>query len=240
MNYDLIIPCHPKDYTKLEFCLNSCLEYLLPNPDNIYVVTPEKFQVEQIQCITDDEAIPIKKEDIKYRRNNWIYQQLIKLFQDFTKHDLYLCVDSDLIFNKPIDLFKDNKPNFFISDREQEHKPYFNFMYESYKLKKQTSYTFINDFMMFDKSICRELAPSLKPFLATCNQLLSEDCLLSEFELYGNYVKRYHHQAYNTQNTKTEMFGKPASQPWSKDEVLQHVQHMQNIDCDLFTIHSWT
>ena len=98
MNYDLIIPCHPKDYTKLEFCLNSCLEYLLPNPDNIYVVTPEKFQVEQIQCITDDEAIPIKKEDIKYRRKNWIYQQLIKLFQDFTKHDLYLCVDSDLIF----------------------------------------------------------------------------------------------------------------------------------------------
>lgn len=240
MNYDLIIPCHPKDYIKLEFCLSSCLEYLSPSPQNIYVVTPEKFEAQNVQCVIDDDAIPIKREDIKYRRNNWIYQQLIKLFQDFTKNDLYLCVDSDLIFNKQIDLFKGDKPNFFISDREQEHKPYFNFIYECYKLNKQTIYTFINDFMMFDRSICREIAPSLNVFLNTANEVLSEDCLLSEFELYGNYVSKYHHKKYNTQHTKTQMFGKSASQSWDRDEIMEYITQMRHTDHDLFTIHSWT
>lgn len=240
MKYDLVIPCHPKDYIKLEFCLNSCLEHLSPIPENIYIVTPERFQTSSLKCITDDEAIPINKEDIKYRRQNWIYQQFIKLFQDFTQNDLYLCVDSDLIFNKKIELFQGDKPNFFISDRDQEHKPYFNFMDICYKLAKQTTHTFINDFMIFDKSVCREMAPNLNVFLDTANAVLSEDCLLSEFELYGNYVSRHHYKKYNTQYTKTYMLGKPASQAWDKNEIIDLLDQMKDTDFDLFTIHSWT
>ena len=108
MNYDLVVLCHPKDYVKLEFCISSCLRFSNPKPDGIYIVSPDEIRSEDIIHIHDDDAINIKKEDIKYRRPNWIYQQLIKLCQDFTKNDHYLCVDSDLVFNRTIFYLHEN------------------------------------------------------------------------------------------------------------------------------------
>ena len=218
MNYDLIIPCHPKDYVKLQYCANSCMKYLNPRPCNIYIVCPDEFETSDdlIKHVSDDEAVNINAQDINFHRKNWIYQQIVKLGQDFTENDLYLCVDSDLIFNKAIDLFDENRPKFFISDREQNHKPYFNFMKKSHDLEKQVNHTFINDFMMFDKKICSEIidieSGGLEGFLSFCNENLSDDCLLSEFELYGNYVSKHYPKKYSKQETKTKMFGRLANE----------------------------
>lgn len=248
MKYDLIIPCHPKDYFKLRYCINSCIEYLNPQPENIYIVSPHKFSFDgqqlPIHSIEDKFAIRTDIDNINFNRKNWIYQQFIKLGQDFTKNDMYLCVDSDLFFNRPIDLFDGTKPKFFISDREQNHQPYFNFMKKSHDLDKQVDHTFINDFMMFDRSVCHEIIGNdignLAPLLSFCNRNLSDDCLLSEFELYGNYVSKHHPEKYIKQNTKTKMFGRYANQPWSEPEIENHILQMKNKDYDLFTIHSWT
>ena len=183
MNYDLIIPCHPKDYFKLKYCISSCVQFLNPKPQNIYIVSPNE-------------------------------------------------------------LFDEDKPKFFISDREQCHQPYFNFMKISHDLDRQVDHTFINDFMMFNKSVCHEIIGNdlsiLAPLLAFCNKNLSDDCLLSEFELYGNYVSKHHPDLYTKQNTKTKMFGRHENQPWHEDEIDQYVQHMKDTDYDLFTMHTWT
>ena len=240
MNYDLVVLCHPKDYVKLEFCINSCLRFSNPKPDDIYIVSPDEIRSEHIVHIYDDDAIEIKKENIKYRRPNWIYQQFIKLCQDFTKNDHYLCVDSDLIFNRDFDLFDDEKVKFFISDRDQKHDPYFSFMKMAYNLERQVDFTFINDFMMFDKSICREIVPNINDFLQLCNDNVSDDCLLSEFELYGNYVTKHHPELYTKQKTKTQTNGRFAHIPWCKEEIDELSAENADKDIDLFTIHSWT
>jgi len=240
MNYDLVVLCHPKDYVKLGFCINSCLEFFNPKPEGIYIVSPDRVESDSLIHVHDDEAIAIKKGDINYRRPNWIYQQFIKLCQDFTKNDHYLCVDSDLIFNRAINLFDEEKPKFFISDRDQKHDPYFHFMEKAYGLSRQVDFTFINDFMMLDKTICRKIVPDVNEFLDFCNDNVSDDCLLSEFELYGNYVTKHHPHVYNIQKTKTQLNGKMANRPWSKEEINNLVKINSEKDIDLFTIHSWT
>jgi hypothetical protein len=217
MKYDLVIPCHEKDFVKLKYCIQSCILFLNPEPEKIYVVSQRPFthNIENIVHVYDHHAIRTNINSIDYHRKNWIYQQFIKLGQDFTKNDMYLCVDSDLFFNKPIELFDGDKPKFFISDREQNHQPYFNFMKKSHGLDKQVDHTFIN-------------------------KNLSDDCLLSEFELYGNFVTKHHPEKYIKQNTKTKMFGRYANQPWSEQEIENHASQMKDKDYDLFTIHSWT
>ena len=243
MKYDLIIPCHPKDYVKLGFCLDSCLRYLEPAPDNIYIDAPNRVEVSHKNkpiSILDEDAIDIDINDIRYRPN-WIYQQFIKLCQDFTKNNLYLCVDSDLIFNRTFYLFDDlNNLKFFISSNEQEHRPYFNFMKDVYGLDKQTDHTFINDFMMFDKSICREIVPDKQELLKICNEKLNDDFLLSEFELYGNYVTKHYPNKYKKKKTNNQLNGKYANNPWRAEEIQELINKNKNENIDLFAIHSWT
>ena len=240
VNYDLVIMCHPKDEIKLQYSLESCRKFLEPQPENIYVVSPVKLCEPPIINILDEDAILyIDKEDIDYKRNNWIYQQFVKLCQDFTKNDKYLCVDSDLIFNRPIPI--GDCSTLFISDRNQCHLPYFNFMYKYCGLEKQVGFTFINDFMMFDKNICREIVNPIDEFLMFCNNNLDDDCLLSEFELYGNYICSRYPELINFKRTKTQLNGKPAHIPWLKEEIENLIEvNKENKSLDLFTIHSWT
>ena len=240
MKYDLVVLAHPKDYVKLESCLNSCLEHFNPKPDDIYVVTPHGIESDSIISVKDEDAIGIFQSDIKYRRPNWIFKMFVNLFQDFTKNNLYMTVDSDVIFNRPQNLFKNGKPVFFISDRDQHHAPYFDFMDKWATLEKQVNHTFINDFMMMDKRVCREMLPDINVLLEFCNQVLSEDCLLADYELYGNFVASAHPDMYEYTQTKTSLSGKPVQDPWTLDEIHNLVELHRDEDIDLFTIHSWT
>ena len=240
MNYDLVVLCHPKDYVKLEFCLSSCMRFFSPKPDGIYVVSPDELQGESVFHVLDDEAISITKEDIKYRRPNWIFQMFVNLFQDFTKNDMYMTVDSDVIFNRQQHLFKKDKPVFFISDRDQHHLPYFDFMDKWSGLERQVDYTFINDYMMMDKKVCREMLPDINALLEFCNNNLSEDCLLADYEIYGNFVTWAYPDMYEIEHTKTQLNGKHVQIPWSRESIQNLMKQNRTKDLDLFTVHSWT
>jgi hypothetical protein len=210
------------------------------------VVSPDEYKSCEFDVIhiPDEKAIEIKINDIKYRRKNWIYQQLIKLGQDFTENDLYLCVDSDLFFNKELELFKNRKPIFFVTDKDQYHQPYFNFMKHSHGLDRQVNHTFICDFMMFDKSKCAELIGNkernLEKVLDYCNNNITDNFMLSEFELYGNFVTKYYKDSYLKQNIRANVFGKSVRSPWTLEEVSSYVINMKKYEYDLFTMHTWT
>lgn len=235
MNYDAIILSHPKDYNKIKFCYRS-LEHLDPKPDKVYLVTPNKLNIDGLISISDQEALSIDINDIQYKRPNWIFQQLIKLYQNFTENDIYMCIDSDVIFNRPMHF---TGKTFFISDREQHHNPYFNFMSAYFALTEWANYTFINDFMIFDKSICKIMMPSINRFIRDMNQYLkSDNFLFSEFETYGNFVMNHFRSSYTIKQTKTKMFGKYDT--WNNDELNILVDLCKDIPIDLFTVHTWT
>lgn len=235
MNYDAIIISHPKDYNKIKFCYES-LVYLNPSPNHVYIVTPDEITINGAIAIKDREAINAEVTDITYKRPNWIYQQLIKLYQDFTSSNIYMCVDSDVVFNRNI--FFSGK-TFFLSDREQHHVPYFNFMEKYFGIKTWKDHTFINDFMIFDKNICKQMLPPLDIFIQDLNIYLQHDeYLFSEFETYGNFVSSQYQGMYKFKPTKTKTTGKYGQ--WSDQEINILKNLCSNMPLDLFTIHTWT
>lgn len=235
MKYDAVVLSHPKDYNKLPFCLAS-LENLDPYPQNIYVVSPDRHHIDGVNSILDHEAIGIFVDDIQYKRPFWILQQLIKLYQRFTLNDTYMVIDVDVIFNRPI-VF-DGK-TFFITDRQQCHQPYFNLMKDYFSIEKNVDHTFITDFMIFDKSICNKFLPSLNEFLKDLNILLQDEkYLLSEYEVYGNWVHNNMPGEYTTRQIKQKTLGQFAT--WDTEHLKILVETAKTLPIDLFTVHTWT
>jgi len=235
MIFDLIIPLHEKDFVKLKYCDESIERNFSVPPQNKYIVSNAKINYKDYKWIHDDDAVPVKKSEIKYRRQNWIYQQIIKLCQDFTANETYMVVDSDVIFNRRVDI----KKAFYISDRNQQHHPYFEFM-KYYNLYKQTDYTFINDFTIFEKPICRELLGSAEEFFNKINSVISENCYPAEQEIYGNYIVKNYPGRYDIVFQKTQLNGKYYPEAWYDFEIEFLIENNKNQDIDLFTIHSWT
>lgn len=239
MIYDLIINVHPKDLNKIPYCISSIYDNFSILPENNYIVTPEYFYYSSFKTILDNEAIAINKNEIKHKRPNWIFQQLIKLFQNFTKNNLYMCVDADIIFNNKINVGK----KFYISSREQYHEPYFNLM-KKIGIKRCVNHTFINDFMLFDKNICKEVVGGdIKSFVDFLNEAMNDSCYLSEFELYGNYVMNKYPKLYDIEYTQVATFGKYIEQygNWTNQEINTCINIIKNVkDVDILAIHSWT
>lgn len=235
MNYDAVILSHPKDYNKIRFCFES-LHNLDPSPIHVYLVTPDPIDMIGLINIRDIESIPLDISEIKYKRPNWIYQQLIKLYQNFTASDLYMCVDSDLIFNRKLTF---SGKTFFISDRDQRHDPYFNFMSDYFNMHNFANYTFINDFMIFDKKICKQMLPELSIFVKDLNDYLQNDkYLFSEFETYGNFVFNNMGGSYTIKPIKQKTFGQYGL--WSDQQLEILANLCKTLPIDLFTAHTWT
>jgi hypothetical protein len=236
MKYDLIIPVAQKDYVKIPFCIERCKKFLNPQPENIYVVAKNLIKIEGVTFIQEESVFPFGPKDIKYRRPHWIYQQVIKLCQNFTKNDYYMCVDSDLFFNKPIDVFVDDKPVYYHTIA-QHHEPYFNFMRLVFDLDKQVDHTFIADFTMFNKAVCKEIIPDVYKFLLTLNEVLHDGCLIGEPEIYGNYLAKKYPGSYKTGNLKVYMEGKFMPELYTSEEIRSKLDGREE---DLVILHSWT
>lgn len=235
MKYDLVISSHPKDHIKLKYCYGSIKQHFDVQPDNKYVVSPTRVEFEDFIWIHDDE-LPVRKDQIHHVRPNWMFQQFVKSTQDFTQNDTYMVVDCDVIFNRAVKFGH----NFYISDRTQHHPPYFKFMKDAFGLDKQVPYSFINDFMVFERKIFQEIIGTPQRLLELVNHHESPDCFMAEFEVYGNYVTKHYPGLYGTVDQKVAMYGKYLPALWTDPEILNLIAFNCDKDIDLFTMHSWT
>ncbi len=238
--YDVVIPCAKKDYCKIKYCVDS-LKFLNPAPTTVFIVSPTKINIPNTTWIDEKNAINISVEDINYRRPNWIYQQILKLCQNFTL-DNYLCIDSDLVFKRKIDLFHEEtgNPYFLISNHKQNHQPYFDFMKKVFGLEKYVDYSFISDITMFNRFYLKEFIKDESWLLEMCNMHLSEDCLIGEPEIYGNYLAKYYPFSFHTKDIKVSMYGKYMPELYSDPEINAIINYEKKIDSDIISMHSWT
>lgn len=235
MKYDLIISAAPKDIYKIPYCLESTRKHFSIQPENTFIVCPYRTRIDGTIHIGDEHATPFNKNEINFHRQGWIFQQLIKLFPSFVKNDYYFVTDSDVIFTKPLTI----EPAFWISDREQHHQPYFNFM-QHFDIQKVVDHTFINDFMLFDRDICQEMTGPPLDFFEKMNKLLSDDCFPAEFEMYGNYVEKKYPGVYKKIQQKVETNGVFYPNNWEQEDIERLIEKHKHTDIDLFTIHTWT
>jgi hypothetical protein len=238
--FDVMIIAGEKDYNKIRYVYDSVTRYVR-NHDKIYIVTPTEIErTFDAIYVNDRDVLDIDRSAIHYRPN-WIYQQYIKLFQDITQHDDYLTVDCDLIFNKPIDIYQDNKPAFFFG-RYQNYDFYFEYTEKMLGFRKLCQHSFINEFMLFRKSVIRSMLELYNfdklLFIEKSNSIISENCRLSEFETYGNFVYKNFPDSYNYRTLASKTMGKAGA--WENREIERIVQAMSNTIFDIFTIHTWS
>jgi hypothetical protein len=203
--FDVVILSSGKDFNKLGYVYDSIMENIVDDLDNIYLISDKRHNISsEVVNYIDDEVLDIDRSDISYRPN-WIAQQYIKLFQDVTEND-------------------NNKPTFFFG-RDQNHAPYFRYSQIMFGFGREYHRSFINEFMLFDKRIIKDMLSGFNDdrfeFIRRSNAIITSECYISEFELYGNYVYKYHENNYNYKNIKTNLGGKRSI--WDDRSIVKRI-----------------
>jgi len=238
MNYDIVIIASNKDFHKISFIYDSIINNI-QGYNKIYCFCPEypTDKIVGIEYILDIDVFNIDMSIVKFRPN-WIYQQYLKLLQNITL-DKYLIIDADIIINKPLTIFDNNKPNFMFSN-DTNSKPFFNYSKLLFDIDREYEHSFINEIMLFDRILVKELIYSkfsdYNEFILESNKIITNRCFISEYELYGNYIYKYHRDNYNYIKTRSLKFEKRDT--WTIDNIKEYIQKYKNSDFDILSISS--
>lgn len=231
MNLDVIIPLKSDLLTfAIEITIPSIIKNISYN--KIYIVT-HKSNFKSLISTFDTKIICLDENDIyenlslenikKYFENRnanseragWYFQQFLKLSISKLNFitDLYLVWDADAVALKPISfLSKDNK--IFIETTKEFHQPYFTTLEKIIGLKKQAEFSFIAEHLVFDKKIVEEIITKISneknwwfPILDTIDIKNLENSGFSEYELYGNYISKFHNDTFIIRNLKKSRKG---------------------------------
>ena len=244
MQIDAIIKSHHKDYVKLPFVIDS-LRFVNPQPENIYLINRDNFNPlpddKRITVFHDDEVFPGTDRSRLRFRPNWCFMSIIGVFQEITKNDYYLDVQSDNIFLQPIDLFENDKPLFFMSPQHSHyHQPYFTFSKRMFDVGREGSDSFIVDFMLYNKNIGREMRSGYKDF----NQFFDRICevtdrnsYIGDYELYPNWCLKYKPGMYDIKKINTILLGNKNIGHYTKEKIDQIINSSHNATA--ISLHTW-
>lgn len=251
--YEIFIPCAPKDFNKLKFLIASlrqnlggwtCLRLCVPRGSIVPNDVMDSFE----SIHFDSDILDVDLGRIKHRPN-WQMQQMLKLFQDVTEHDLFMTIDSDVIINRPLPMFEEDGRRIIWMGHEQNHRPYFEFQERMLGLPRVYPHTFISDTNFFSKKLISEMLAgsgyTIESFIEKSFSVIGPDCYMGEPEIWGQYVHKHHPEKYSFREAAQRTFakettGKPFEfQAWSDTEIQNKIQEMANTDVDLFALHSW-
>lgn len=246
--FDILILAAEKDFNKLKFVYES-INKKIPNYNEIHCISDIKIsnkdKISGIKYYTDDDVIDFDfskfKGNVKIRKG-WYAQQYIKLFQNVTS-DNYLVVDSDIYFNKKINIDVNN-PTFFLG-RDQNNRPYFEFMKRLLDLDRVYNHSFINEIMLFKKEYIQKMLDimnvDVNGFFELSVEILNDINKISgmsEYELYGNFVTKYFPSVYDYKRINTHLGGKHSV--WDDEEMSNYIKMFENSNYDIISMHSWT
>lgn len=247
--FDVFIPCAPKDRHKLPYLIES-IQKNLRGFSRIFVSSPDGC-LHHPDAITVSDSMSLHIPDLARfkHRPNWIYQQYMKLFQDVTENDLYFTIDADVIINRPIDVFNELGQRIIWMGWEQNHRPYFEFQEMMLHLPRAYPHTFINDTNFFSKSLIREMLQrngyTVESFVEKSIEVIGPDCYPGEPEVFGQYVYKYHPEKYEFRHAKTTRWAKEMTKAgwthsaWSDEEIRAKIEEVREQDIDFCMLHSW-
>ena len=246
---DVILPCAPKDYIKLPYALESVQKHI-KELGNIHICTPNRIGVvsndSNVFYHLDMEVLPNVKPELWKFRPNWIYQQMIKLFQNITDTEYYLTYDVDGILNRTLPMFNGEHPIWYKGWRQNEIS-YSMFNHYFLGLEKTKPHTFIGDLCFFNKIIIKDMLSryNLTPetFVQKSYDLVKYPCHIGEPELYGSYFSKYYPDLYEVRDIKQYHYGKVQNDVmvvnWTKGEIEALVAQYKDQDYDIIQMHSW-
>lgn len=214
--YDIVIPLGPSDSHQINDQLSFTIQNII-GYRNIYLIcydTSIKI-IDKNIIIVDEKSFPFTIKDVekyhsKHERNGWYLQQLLKLYAGLIIPGIlerYLIIDADTYFLKPTVFVEDNKCLYNTSG--EYHIPYFQHMLELYpSMEKQIQESGICHHMIFEKEYVKRLFAMVEDyhnnhnsdnnkkfwqiFLEKVNPIDFIYSGASEYELYLNYMLKYH------------------------------------------------
>ena len=206
--------------TKIDhlYVLNLALKKMVMLNDirSVFIITNKKyfkyFPVRKdikINLIDEDSVLPdmtlnqLSKLSLPFfpKRSGWYFQQFLKLgiskLDDLSEN--YLVLDADTIFLQRIPLFDNGR--FVFTKAQEYHKPYFENYINLLKESPSREFSFISQYMLFNKNIVTEMLNKIESNFnfenhwnwIIINNLLGDDAsLFSEYETYGNYIKNHY------------------------------------------------
>jgi hypothetical protein len=253
MLYDIVVIYGIKD--NLTIC--HCIEYIkknVINKRNIYVVAQDVNDKVFLNEIFKDCIIVSEKENFiftisdvnkyiqKLSRNGWYLQQLLKLYVSYAIKDMlddYVVIDSDTIFLKPIIFKIDNKYMFNVSS--EYHIPYFEHMLRMNNDFKKVipNISGISHHMIFNRNIVREMflycGCDIDTFWIKFLQCVDDknkgESGASEYEMYFNFMLRYHSDKIGLRKMRFENVGE------LPDEAIKKYSSMESV-CYI-SLHDW-
>ncbi len=202
--FDVVIPLGPNDIENIDKQI-SCTKKNVIGHRNIYIITP--IQIEIQGCIVIHESIFPFADQIaiyhgKNSRNAWYLQQLIKLYAGFIVPgilDRYLVIDADTFFLNPTHFVNSENQCMYNFGREY-HSHYFDHMARLHPdFTRVYELSGICHHMIFETRILREImekvgTPFWVIFLEKVEPWLRHGygSGASEYELYFNYVCKFH------------------------------------------------
>jgi hypothetical protein len=250
--FDIFIPVAPKDAVKVPYLLDS-IRRCVPGYDRIYLCAArdgvpggETTNAPGVVRARDADVLQMDLRRLRHRPN-WIYQQYLKMFQTVTRHDLYLTIDSDVVFNRPMPMFTAEGQRILYLGWEQNHAPYFRFQEKLLQLPRVHPHTFINDMNFMDRRIIQEMLGrngyDVASFIERSYEVIDGNCYPAEPEIWGQYVHKHHAARYQYRQAKTRMLGKDTGRfdeaGWISDEIERAMDGLRGADIDMVMFHSW-
>jgi glycosyl transferase family 25 len=213
--YDVMTTLHVKDKERYKKFLMYNKKFLLES-NNFYYISYKQYNDLNATHIKEKEYPFSKKDVINYIKDcipnyrwGWYYQQLLKLYCfkiNISKSDYILMFDSDILFLKSINLFSNNRPTLFKRNTQQGkvHKPYLmcqknilpNLNYDDTDsgichfmlLKKNFIENMLNEIeLIHKKPAWKCILDGVKTYIKQHNY---DESILSEYEMYYNYIKQ--------------------------------------------------
>ena len=247
--YDVLIPLAEKDFNKFRFAYDSIVKNLSGFAD-IHCISPVPFprhlKIHGVLYHLDKDVIDfdfsVFKGGIK-NRTGWYRQQFIELFQEVTRDD-YLVSDSDNIYTKKIDVYRKGKPLFLLGE-DQNHGPYFRLTEKLFGFGREYPFSFINEIMLFKRPIIKELVASTGLTNEGFFQLVAaelnrtqENSGMAQYEIYGNYVTKYHPKLYGYEYLT--FINKNKHREWTDSEIQKELDKYRDSKYSMIKMHSWT
>jgi len=213
MSFDIVIPLGSNDVNKINNMLSHTINNII-GYRHIYIVSYDKnlnlpVEYKNIVHVVDENIFPFNINSIAIyhghrSRNGWYLQQLLKLYASIIIDGVlerYLVIDSDTVFLKPTEFIKNDICLYNVGS--EHHIPYFTHMKKLHSsLEKQNSFSGICHHMIFEKKYILELFKLIEEahgnknfwviFLENVDKVQYDMSGSSEYEIYFNYMLKYH------------------------------------------------
>ena len=156
----------------------------------------------------------------------------------------FLVIDSDTMITKKLFPIANGNPKFYFNQNEQNYEPYFK-LAKKLKVRKKIDRTFISEIMMFNRDYIDELfsmngLKTNEEILNFMYKNINENCHLSEYELYGNFIEEFYPEEYEKKEISSWGYGRGSwNEEFWNQQRIKVIFDVYGRDYDLMSFHTY-